>query len=186
VMLSQPATKFVLKTAEPKAAKWASELIGDIEIERVRETVADGKRAGKSFTMDRQVEPLVMASEIQGLEDLHSFLKLGNNVTRFSFPHMDRDLIAPPFVARDIPEGDMWLNPLAPAKPIPVVLTPAAVSPAANTPNVTVHAVVQPVVKEEAPKATPVPTVVLMPPPTNVPIFGPAELLPAPEPIGDL
>ncbi|MBB5061656.1 type IV secretory pathway TraG/TraD family ATPase VirD4, partial [Granulicella aggregans] len=34
VMLSQPATKFVLKTAEPKAAKWASELIGDIEIER--------------------------------------------------------------------------------------------------------------------------------------------------------
>ena len=86
VMLSQPATKFVLKTAEPKAAKWASELIGDIEIERVRETVADGKRAGKSFTMDRQIEPLVMSSEIAGLEDLHSFLKLGNNVTRFSFP----------------------------------------------------------------------------------------------------
>ncbi len=119
VMLSQPATKFVLKTAEPKAAKWASELIGDIEIERVRETVADGKRAGKSFTMDRQIEPLVMSSEIAGLEDLHAFLKLGNNVTRFSFPHMDRPLIAPSFVARDIPEGDMWLNPLAPAEPKP-------------------------------------------------------------------
>ena len=114
VMLSQPATKFVLKTAEPKAAKWASELIGDIEIERVRETVADGKRAGKSFTMDRQIEPLVMSSEIAGLEDLHAFLKLGNNVTRFSFPHMDRPLIAPSFVPRDIPEEDMWLNPLAP------------------------------------------------------------------------
>jgi type IV secretory pathway TraG/TraD family ATPase VirD4 len=132
VMLSQPATKFVLKTAEPKAAKWASELIGDIEIERVRETVADGKRAGKSFTMDRQIEPLVMSSEIAGLEDLHSFLKLGNNVTRFSFPHMDRPLIAPSFVPREIPESDMWLNPLAPNP----VVKPSAPAPAVQVPAV--------------------------------------------------
>jgi type IV secretory pathway TraG/TraD family ATPase VirD4 len=114
VMLSQPATKIVLKTGEPKAAKWASELIGEIEIERMRETVADGKRAGKSFTLDRQIEPLVMSSEIEGLDDLHAFLKLGNYVTRFSFPHMDRPLIAPALVAREIPEHDLWLNPLAP------------------------------------------------------------------------
>ena len=114
VMLSQPATKIVLKTGEPKAAKWASELIGEIEIERMRETVADGKRAGKSFTLDRQIEPLVMSSEIEGLDDLHAFLKLGNQVTRFSFPHMDRPLIAPALVAREIPEHDLWLNPLAP------------------------------------------------------------------------
>ena len=112
VMLSQPATKIVMKTAEPKAAKWASELIGDIEIERVRETVADGKRAGKSFHMDRQIEPLVMASEIAGLNDLHAFLKLGNNVTRFSFPHMGRALVAPAFVERKIPENEQWLKPL--------------------------------------------------------------------------
>jgi type IV secretory pathway TraG/TraD family ATPase VirD4 len=114
VMLSQPATKIVLKTGEPKAAKWASELIGEIEIERMRETVADGKRAGKSFTLDRQIEPLVMSSEIEGLDDLHAFLKLGNHVTRFSFPHMDRPLIAPALVPREIPEEDLWLNPLAP------------------------------------------------------------------------
>ena len=112
VMLSQPATKIVMKTAEPKAAKWASELIGDIEIERVRETVADGKRAGKSFHMDRQIEPLVMASEIAGLNDLHAFLKLGNNVTRFSFPHTERALVAAAFVERKIPENEQWLKPL--------------------------------------------------------------------------
>ena len=115
VMLSQPATKIVLKTGEPKAAKWASELIGEIEIERMRETVADGKRAGKSFTLDRQIEPLVMSSEIEGLDDLHAFLKLGNHVTRFSFPHMDRPLIAPALVPREIPEEDLWLNPAGPA-----------------------------------------------------------------------
>ncbi|AXC15987.1 IncF plasmid conjugative transfer protein TraD (plasmid) [Acidisarcina polymorpha] len=109
VMLSMPSTKIIMKTSEPNAAKWASELIGEIEIERVRETVADGKRAGKSFTMDRQIEPLVMASEIEGLEDLHAFMKLGNHVTRFSFPRMDRAIIAPSMVSREIPEEDMWL-----------------------------------------------------------------------------
>jgi type IV secretory pathway TraG/TraD family ATPase VirD4 len=132
VMLSQPATKFIMKTSEPKAAKWASELIGDIEIERVRETVADGKRAGKSFTMDRQIEPLVMSSEIEGLEDLHAFLKLGNNVTRFSFPHMDKAATVVCFVPREIPDKDMWFDPLAPAPVVrPVASAPAVTTPAA-------------------------------------------------------
>ena len=186
VMLSQPATKFVLKTAEPKAAKWASELIGEIEIERVREPVADGKRAGKSFTMDRQIEPLVISSEIAGLEDLHSFLKLGNNVTRFSFPHMDRELIAPSFVARDIPEGDMWLNPLAPVKPKPPVLpVPAAAAPQAPTAPVSVVPV-EKKKKKKTPPPTPEPPAIPASPPTNVPAFGQAAMVPATHPSSDL
>jgi len=86
VMLSMPTTKFILRTAEPNAAKWAAELIGEVEIERVRETVGDGKRQGKSFTLDRQIEPLVMKSEVEGLPDLHAFVKINNYVSRFSFP----------------------------------------------------------------------------------------------------
>ncbi len=117
VMLSQPSTKFVLKTAEPKAAKWASELIGEIEIERVRETVADGKRQGKSFMMDRQIEPLVMSSEIEGLADLHSFVKLGNYVSRFSFPPMELKKIAEGFELRAVAESDLWFDPLHPRMP---------------------------------------------------------------------
>ena len=35
VMLSQPATKIFMKTAEPKAAEWISEAIGKVEIERL-------------------------------------------------------------------------------------------------------------------------------------------------------
>jgi len=114
VMLSQPSTKFVLKTAEPKAAKWASELVGEVEIERVRETVTDGKRAGKSFMMDRQIEPLVMSSEIAGLSDLHSFVKLGNYVSRFSFPPMEMKKIAEGLLPRIVPESDLWFDPLHP------------------------------------------------------------------------
>ena len=89
VMLSQPATKIFLKTTEPKAAEWVSKAIGNVEIERMKETHAHGRREGKSFTLDRQTEPLVMDSEISGLADKHAFLKLGNNVARFSFPYCD-------------------------------------------------------------------------------------------------
>ena len=189
VMLSQPATKFVMKTAEPKAAKWASELIGDIEIERVRETVADGKRAGKSFTMDRQIEPLVMSSEIQGLEDLHSFLKLGNNVTRFSFPHWDRDFIAPQFVPRDTPESAMWLKSVAPEKPKqPALPVPAAAAPQAAATQISTPVEGKPIEKKKkkATTVTSVPAVVPIPPPAGVPAFGPVTLLTEPDTTTDL
>ncbi len=114
VMLSMPSTKFILRTGEPNAAKWAAELIGEVEIERVRETVADGKRQGKSFTLDRQIEPLVMKSEIEGLPDLHTFVKINNYVSRFAFPHMTLPVIANALEPRAIPESKMWFNPLAP------------------------------------------------------------------------
>ncbi len=85
-MLSQPATKIFLRTTEPRAAKWVSEAIGEVEIERLRETHYDGSRAGKNVALDRQTEPLVLPSEVSGLDDLRGFLKYGNHVARFSFP----------------------------------------------------------------------------------------------------
>ena len=66
-----------------------SEAIGEIEIEKLRETHYDGQRAGSNFALDRQTEPLVLPSEISGLDELHAFLKYGNHVTRFSFPYID-------------------------------------------------------------------------------------------------
>jgi hypothetical protein len=86
VMLSQPATKIFLKTTEPNAAEWVSRAIGKVEIERMKETHFDGTRSSRNFALDRQTEPLVLDSEISGLENLHAYLKHGNYVTRFSFP----------------------------------------------------------------------------------------------------
>ncbi len=90
-MLSQPATKIFLRTTEPRAAKWVSEAIGEIEVERLRETHYDGSRAGRNFALDRQTEPLVLPSEVSGLDDLRGFLKYGNHVARFSFPFIALD-----------------------------------------------------------------------------------------------
>ena len=91
-MLSQPATKIFLKTTEPKASEWVSNAIGKVEVERVKETHFDGSRAGRNFTVDRQVEPLVLDSEVSGLEERRAFLKLGNNVLPLRFRlHGDAD-----------------------------------------------------------------------------------------------
>lgn len=116
VMLSQPATKIFLKTTEPKAAEWVSSAIGKVEIERLRQTHFDGSRSGKNFTLERQVEPLVLDSEISGLPDRHAFLKLGNHVAHFSFAYYDIPATQPAFVPRRLEDDDLGFDPKTLAK----------------------------------------------------------------------
>ncbi len=116
VMLSQPATKIFLKTTEPKAAEWVSNAIGKVEIERMRETQFNGSRAGKNFSLDRQVEPLVLDSEISGLPDRHAFLKHGNTVARFSFAYSDIPATEPAFLPRPLEDDDLAFDPKTLAK----------------------------------------------------------------------
>jgi hypothetical protein len=101
-MLSQPATKIFLRTSEPRAAKWVSEAIGEVEIERLRETHYDGTRTGRNFALDRQTEPLVMPSEISGMDDLRAYLKYGNYVARFSFPYIEMQAKQQAFIEREM------------------------------------------------------------------------------------
>ena len=113
-MLSQPATKIFLRTTEPRAAKWVSEAIGEIEVERLRETHYDGSRPGSNFALDRQTEPLVLPSEVSGLDDLSGFLKYGNHVARFSFPFIALEEKSPGFDERKM--DDL----IVPNAPLPV------------------------------------------------------------------
>jgi hypothetical protein len=61
-MLSQPATKIFLKTSEPHASEWISKAIGEIEIERFRESRTVGKFPRNSENESRDItrEPLVI------------------------------------------------------------------------------------------------------------------------------
>jgi len=144
VMLSQPATKIFLKTTEPKAAEWVSNAIGKVEIERMKETQFDGSRSGKNFSLDRQVEPLVMDSEISGLENRHAFLKLGNNVARFHFEYMDVPLSTPGFIPRNVEDDELPFDPktLAPKK---VVAIPPVIDLEAEVPE---RAIASPKIEE--------------------------------------
>ena len=128
VMLSQPATKIFLKTTEPKAAEWVSSAIGKVEIERVRETHFDGSRHGHNFTIDRQVEPLVLDSEISGLADRHAFLKLGNHVARFSFAFSNIPATEPAFIPRTLEDDDLDFDPKTLHKKASKVFVPVEAS----------------------------------------------------------
>jgi type IV secretory pathway TraG/TraD family ATPase VirD4 len=102
-MLSQPAAKIFLRTSEPRAAEWIAKTIGDIEVERLRESRSSGRESQQSYGLERQVEPLVMASEISGLDNLHGYLKVGNFVVRLQFPFLKLPEAHPNFVARPAP-----------------------------------------------------------------------------------
>jgi hypothetical protein len=83
-MLSQPATKVFLRTSEPKSALWISQAIGQVELERVRETRTDGRqRDSRSYNRENIHKPLVMDSVIMGLDQLHGYIKHGNLVVEF-------------------------------------------------------------------------------------------------------
>lgn len=132
VMLSQPTTKIFLRTTEPKAAEWVSNAIGKIEIERLRETHSTGLRAGNNFSIERQVEPLVLDSEISGLPDRHAFLKLGNHVSRFAFDYWNIPTTQPAFVPRPLDEEDLDFEP----RPLPKKAAKSTTVAAANPSDV--------------------------------------------------
>jgi hypothetical protein len=102
-MLSQPATKIFLRTGEAHGAKWIADTIGDVEIERLRESRSSAGGGQRSYGLERQVEPLVMASEITGLPDLRGFLKMGNLVVRLTLPYLDLPKRHPRFMERPRP-----------------------------------------------------------------------------------
>jgi hypothetical protein len=111
VMLSQPSTSIYLKTKEPKAGEWVSQGIGKVEVERMKETRFDGSRSGRNFTLDRQIEPVVLESEISGLPDLHAFMKYGNFVTGFSFPYLDVLSASVAFEPRELENDKLIYDP---------------------------------------------------------------------------
>ena len=141
-MLSQPATKIFFKTSEPRAAKWVSESIGEIEVERLRESRSMGLlHAKKNFAMEIATKPLIMASEIAGLAPLRAFIKQENRVVPVCFRLAKKRGRHPEFVERKMPVREPRPEP----KPVP--------QPAATLP------VIPPVTKPKA-----VPQVVVSPP----------------------
>lgn len=100
-MLSQPATKIFLKTSEPRAAKWVSDAIGEIEVERLKESRSMELLGSKqSFAMEIATKPLVMPSEIAGLAPLRGYIKQENRVVLAWFELAKKRGVKPEFVPR--------------------------------------------------------------------------------------
>jgi type IV secretory pathway TraG/TraD family ATPase VirD4 len=128
-MLSQPATKIFFKTSEPRAAKWISETLGEIEVERLKESRSPeliGSR--KNYAMEIATKPLIMASEIAGLEPLRGFVKQENRVVPVKFAYVEKRSLQPAFIERKVTVRE--------PRPLPAVVgpeIPAAVIPPPKT-----------------------------------------------------
>jgi hypothetical protein len=105
-MLSQPATKIFLQTSEPRAAKWISDTIGEVEIERLKQSVNKKQfphmPGSRTYYKERRTEPLMLPSEIGGLSRLHAVAKVDNFVVRFSFPYLAPLKVQAGFIPRVI------------------------------------------------------------------------------------
>ena len=122
-MLSQPATKVFLRTSEPRAADWISKALGEMEHERLRESVnydrqfiSYYRRKGHGFSLDRQTKFLVLASEIAGLSNLTAYLKSENYVIKFRFLPNPVKKEQPALLLRPVRQED-WPQRPAPDSP---------------------------------------------------------------------
>src|SRR5271165_6693466 len=79
-----------------------SKSIGEVEVERFRESRTRGVFPHQRENEQREItrEPLVMASEIGGLEPLHGYLKHGNLVVRMRIPYLKLEEPAEKFIER--------------------------------------------------------------------------------------
>ena len=73
-------TKLLLRSADAASARHASETIGEREIRQMDEAYSYGAntiRDGTTITPTKKVEPLVLATDMRDLPDLHGFVRFG-------------------------------------------------------------------------------------------------------------
>ena len=175
-MLSQPATKIFFKTSEPRAAKWISETLGEIEVERLQESRSPGLlRAKRNYAMEIATKPLVMASEIAGLEPLRGYIKQENRVVPVKFALVPKRSLQPEFIERKmtVPEP----RPMPPPVVVPGV-PKAMVPPPKPLQPTPVNAIPPPVRK---PRTVPAAVPVAVPEPT-LPLFADTAPQQGPQP----
>lgn len=112
-ILGMPKSKMYLRAGEAQAARWVSDNLGEIEVERITESHTHGQRRTRTETRQKAVEKLVLSSEILALPDRHGYLQHEGHILPLSFPYREIKPTVEPFVRRELPKHE------PPAKPEP-------------------------------------------------------------------
>jgi type IV secretory pathway TraG/TraD family ATPase VirD4 len=103
-LTSSPTTKVILRCDEAETAKWASELLGSREVERMTMTQLAGLstyREGVNLQPHRSTEHIVTAAEIQLLKPFHGYLCVaGSDRTTIKIPERYLEKRQPAFRPR--------------------------------------------------------------------------------------
>jgi len=98
--------------------------IGEIEVERLKESRSMGLlRAKKSYAMEIATKPLVMASEIAGLDSHRAYIKQQNRVVSVRFRLAKKRNKQPEFIERKMEKPALRKAAELPALP-PVQVSP--------------------------------------------------------------
>ena len=129
-MLSQPFYTFILRTQEARAPKHLSERIDSVQLERVKESKPAFflNRRHRTYTTERVIEPLILPSEIQELEDLTGYFLASGKVVRIAFDVPPKRVLAPGLIERMIP--NVQTRPLDPEPAPTTKLAPTKEEPA--------------------------------------------------------
>ena len=103
-MLSQPATKVMLKTTDPAGAKRVADQIGQIETERYSPSRSRRfmQPATDTVGLHREVKLLVLPSQVQGWPDLQGVLKYENYVVPLQLAYHTRPAVTEGFIRREV------------------------------------------------------------------------------------
>jgi type IV secretory pathway TraG/TraD family ATPase VirD4 len=104
-LTSSPTTKVILRCDEAETAKWASELLGSREIERMNMTQLAGlssMREGVNLQPQRTTEHIVTPAEVQLLKPFQGYLCIaGFDRTTITIPEQHLDKRYPAFLPRN-------------------------------------------------------------------------------------
>src|ERR1051325_1704639 len=114
-MLAAPRLKLFYRCGEPESARWISDTIGEVEIERPKigttASVEDKGRDSLNYSTVTEHKPVISKEEIMSLADLHGYWKYGDAVVPFRLPLAPVRIIASGYVARNSTTNATELQP---------------------------------------------------------------------------
>ena len=119
-ILSQPFTKWLFATSDPKSAKLLEEIGGERKLLRLETTTSNGNSFWDRDRLSSRIvevkEPAISATQIKGMGDLHAyFVQRGFQghmvIVPVEIPYINLPERHPAFVAREIPKRDFRLPP---------------------------------------------------------------------------
>src|SRR6476620_5892774 len=103
-MLAAPRLKLFYRCGEPESARWISDTIGEVEIERPKisttASVEDKGRDSLNYSTVTEHKPVISKEEIMSLADLHGYWKYADVVVPFRLPLARVRMVARGYIPR--------------------------------------------------------------------------------------
>ena len=123
-MLAAPRLKLFYRCGEPESARWISDTIGEVEIEKPKigttASVEDRGRDSLNYATITEQKAVISKEQIMSLDDLHGYWKYGDVVVPFRLPLARLRVITKGY----IPRSDTVKVVETPSKQLPSIDTP--------------------------------------------------------------